>query len=74
MKVDMGKKIYTVGLYKYLKPQGERPPGRPRLRWEDNITVNSRGMGCEDLNSTGLSQDRDQCWVSMIMMMNLRFQ
>ena len=26
--------------YKLLvgKPEGKRPPGRPKMRWEDNIT------------------------------------
>jgi len=28
------------------KPQGERPLGRPRRRWEDNIKTDLREMGC----------------------------
>ena len=29
------------GLYRVLveKPEGKRPPGRPRRRWEDNIKM-----------------------------------
>jgi hypothetical protein len=26
----------------YRKPEGKRPPGRPRHRWEDNIKMNLR--------------------------------
>jgi len=27
------------------KPEGERPLGRPRLRWEDNIKMNLQEVG-----------------------------
>jgi hypothetical protein len=27
------------------KPDGKRPLGRPRLRWEDNIKMNLQGVG-----------------------------
>jgi hypothetical protein len=27
------------------KPEGKRPLGRPRLRWEDNIKLDLRGVG-----------------------------
>ena len=38
------------------KPEGRRPLGRPRPRWEDNIKMNMREMGCY----ADLTQDRDQ--------------
>ena len=35
------------GVYRVLvwKPEGKRPLGRPRRRWEDNIKMDLRGMG-----------------------------
>jgi hypothetical protein len=29
------------------EPEEKRPLGRPRLRWENNITINLREMGWE---------------------------
>ena len=29
------------------KPEGKRPLGRPRHRWEDNIKVDLKEVGCE---------------------------
>jgi hypothetical protein len=42
------------GAYKALvgKPEGKRPHGRPRRRWEDNIAV--------DINELGYLTDMDQ--------------
>jgi hypothetical protein len=28
------------------KPEGKRPLGRPRCRWEDNITMDLQEVGC----------------------------
>jgi hypothetical protein len=28
------------------KPEGKRPLGRPRLRWEDNIMIDLQEVGC----------------------------
>jgi len=28
------------------KPEGRRPPGRPRRRWEDNIRMDLQEVGC----------------------------
>jgi hypothetical protein len=40
------------GVYRVLvgKPEGERPLGRPRRRWEDNVRMDLQevGCGCED--------------------------
>jgi hypothetical protein len=40
----VGEKIST---YRILvgKPEGKKPIGRPRLRWEDNIKMNLREIG-----------------------------
>jgi len=36
------------GIYRVLvqKPEGRRPLGRPRYRWEDNIKVYLQEVGC----------------------------
>jgi len=36
------------GVYRVLvvKPEGKRPLGRPRRRWEDNIKVDLLEVGC----------------------------
>jgi hypothetical protein len=36
------------GVYRVLvvKPQGKRPRGRPRRRWEDNIRMDLQEVGC----------------------------
>jgi hypothetical protein len=36
------------GVYRVLvkKPEGKRPLGRPRRRWEDNIKLDLRDVGC----------------------------
>jgi len=41
------------------KPEGKRPLGRPRRRWEDNIKIDLQkvGGGCGDWME--LAQDRD---------------
>jgi hypothetical protein len=42
------------------KPEGERPLGRPRCRWEDNIRKDLREIACEVVDWMHLAQDRDQ--------------
>ena len=36
------------GVYRFLvaKPEGKRPLGRPRRRWEDNIKMDLQDVGC----------------------------
>ena len=47
------------------KPEGKRPLGRPRRRWEDNIKMDLEevGRGCGDW--MGLAQDRDR-WRALV--------
>jgi hypothetical protein len=42
------------------KPEGKRPLGRPRLRWEDNIRMDLREIGGDGMDWIDLAQDRDQ--------------
>ena len=54
------------------KPEGKRPLGRPRLRWEDNIKMDLQevGGGCGDWME--LAQDRDRWRALVSTVMNLR--
>ena len=54
------------------KPEGKRPLGRPKRRWEDNIKMDLRevGGGCGDWME--LTQDRDRWRALVSMVMNLR--
>ena len=63
------------GVHRVLvgKPEGKRPMGRPRRRWEDNIKMDLQevGGGCEDWMK--LSQDRDRWRALVSTVMNLLF-
>ncbi|KAJ4432156.1 hypothetical protein ANN_20772 [Periplaneta americana] len=54
------------------RPEGKRPLGRPRRRWEDNITMDLREVGYDDRDWIGLAQDRDQWRAYVRAAMNLR--
>jgi hypothetical protein len=41
------------------KPEGKRPLGIPRLRWEDNIKAYIQEVGCGGMDWIELAQDRD---------------
>jgi hypothetical protein len=41
------------------KPEGKRPLGRPRLRWEDNIRMGPKEIGSGGVNWIDLEQDKD---------------
>jgi hypothetical protein len=49
------------GVYRDLvgKPEGKRPLGRPRHRWEDNIKVDLQEVGCMGMDWINMTQDRD---------------
>jgi hypothetical protein len=40
------------------KPEGKRPLGRPRHRWEDNIKMDLQEVGCGSVDWNELAQDR----------------
>ena len=43
------------------KPEGKRPRGRPRHRWEDNIKMDLQEVGCGgEMDWIDLAQDRDR--------------
>ena len=42
------------------KPEGKRPLGKPRHRWEDNIKMNLKEVDCNTGHWIIVAQDRDQ--------------
>ncbi|KAJ4431801.1 hypothetical protein ANN_20406 [Periplaneta americana] len=42
------------------RPEGKRPLGRPRRRWEDNIKMDLREVGYDDRDWINLAQDRNR--------------
>jgi len=61
------------GVYRVLvgKPEGKRPVGRPRRRWEDNIRMDLQEVGCGYMDWIGLVQDRDKWRTLVSAVMNL---
>jgi hypothetical protein len=54
------------------KPEGKRSLGRPRRRWVDNIKMDIREIGWDDMNWIDLAQDTDQWRALVNTVMNLR--
>jgi hypothetical protein len=54
------------------KPEGRRPLGRLRHRWEDNIKMDLREIGWGSMGWIDLAQDRDQWRALVNTVMNLR--
>jgi hypothetical protein len=61
-------------VYKVLvgKPEGKRPPGRPRRRWEDGIRMDLREIDLGGVDWILLAQDRDRLRAVVSAVMNLR--
>ena len=54
------------------KPEGKRPFGRPRPRWQDNIKMDLQEMECEGMDLIELPQDRDKWRALVNALMNFR--
>jgi len=54
------------------KPEGKKLLGRSKCRWEDNIRMVLREIGCEDVDWIHLSQDRVKWQAVVDTVMNLR--
>jgi hypothetical protein len=61
------------GVYRVLvgRPEGKRPLGRPRYRWEDNIKMDLREIGIDGANWIWLALDGVQWQAFVNMVMNL---
>jgi hypothetical protein len=54
------------------KPEGKRPLGRPRRKWEDNIKLDLQEIGGGREDWMGLAQDRDRWWALVGTVRNFR--
>jgi hypothetical protein len=62
------------GAYRILvgRPEGRRPLGRPRSRWEDNIKTDLQELGWGGMDWIDMAQDRDRWRALVNAVMNLR--
>jgi hypothetical protein len=62
------------GVYRVLigKPEGKRPLGRPRHRWEDKINIDLMEIGIDGANWIQLAQGRVQLRACVNTVMNLQ--
>jgi hypothetical protein len=63
-----GRNVYRVLVG---KPKGNRPLGRPRFRWEDEIRLDVKKTGCGGVQLIHQTQDRVQWQDVMSGVMNL---
>ena len=61
-------------MYRVLvgKPEGKRPLGRHRRRWEENIKMDLEEVGCGDMDWIELAQDGDRWQALVNAVMNFR--
>jgi hypothetical protein len=62
------------GTYRILvgRPEGRRPLGRPRRRWEENIKMDLQEVGWRGMDWIDMAQDRDRWRALVSAVMNLR--
>jgi len=70
-RIGEGRSVYVVLVG---RPEGKRPLGRPRLRWEDDIKMDLREIGIDEANWIRLAQNSVRWLVFMSTGMNLRVQ
>ena len=53
---------HSINTYRVLvgKPEGKKPLGRTRRRWEENIKMDLREVGCDPGEWIDLAEDTDQ--------------
>jgi hypothetical protein len=64
-----------TGVYRALvgKPEGKRPLGRPRGRWEDNIKADLQELGYGGMDWIEQAQDRDR-WRALVVLVTIRLK
>ena len=62
------------GVYRVLvgKPEGKRPIGRPRRRWDDNIKMDLQEVVYGSMDWIDLAQNTDWMRAHVNVVMNLR--
>jgi hypothetical protein len=68
----MGEENKNASMLLVGKPEGKRPPGRPRRRWVDNIRMNLGEVRWGDVDWIYLAQDRNRWRVLVNSVLNLR--
>ena len=65
-RMEEGRVVHKVSVE---KPEGKRPLGRPRCRWEDDIKMGLEevGRGCGDWMELAQDRDRWRALVSTVM-------
>jgi hypothetical protein len=64
-----GRGVYMIWVG---RPEGKRPLGRPRRRWEDNIKLDLKEIGIDGANWIQLVQGRVQWQAFVKTLKNLR--
>jgi hypothetical protein len=70
-RVGEGRRVHRVLVG---RPDGKRPLGRPRCRWEDNIKLDLTEIGMDGTNWIRLAKDRVQWRAFVNTVMNLGIQ
>jgi hypothetical protein len=73
-RMEEGRGREWRGVYRILveSPEGKRPLGRPRRRWEYNIKMDLRDIGINEANWLQLAQDTVQWRACVNTVMNVR--
>ena len=69
---DKGGTVRAGDYNIFYGKENERPMGRPRCGWVDNVRMDLEEMGCGYVDWIGLAQDRDRWRTHVSAVMNLR--